>query len=106
MKIKEIFDYAIDCGLTPICARRILKGNDVCRIYYIAGNLVIAFDGSNDLKDWISNFRFIGSSHCGFVKSAEKFRGIIDKYLPSFTYSEIIITGHSRGGAIATLTAE
>lgn len=75
--------------------------------------LVIAFTGSQTRKDWLSNLDMrkvrtpFGSVHSGFMRS---FLDIQDEVIPyiwtlSIVDKPIVICGHSRGGALATLLA-
>lgn len=84
--------------------------------------LSIVYSGSNSLKDWVANFR-LGSTealdlsvHEGigklFEESASNYHHLlIDRVIqyyqnhPKPQKFEIIITGHSLGGALALLTA-
>jgi len=71
--------------------------------------LVIAFCGSDDLQDWINNLRALkmkvedGRIHKGFYLSWAPFKGWVNGLVEAFNPSEIYITGHSRGAALATL---
>ncbi len=71
--------------------------------------LVICFQGSNDLPDWISNAKFfdfeINGVHADFYKSAEKFKNDLFEILNRYKDKEVFIVGHSRGGALAVMTA-
>ncbi len=92
-------------GRRPI---RITKGNDVCRVYEHTGHndFIIVFDGSNDLKDWVSNFRANkdGDIHSGFYASFLKFEAELSEYLNN-RFASVTFAGHSRGGALATIAA-
>jgi hypothetical protein len=91
------FNFGIVRGL-------VLDGPDV---------LVIAFTGSQTWKDWLSNLDMrkmrtpFGGVHSGFIRS---FHDIEREVLPyiwalSAVNKPIVICGHSRGGALATLLA-
>lgn len=97
-------------GSAPAVPKFIVQGNDTCRIYKSGGRskaCVIAFDGSNDLKDWISNFRAgkTDDTHKGFFNSFALFTEKVGKYIMDHDFSTVIFTGHSRGGALATVAA-
>ena len=92
-----------------IAPKRIAKDNDVCRVYSDNKTLIIAFDGSNDLKDWVSNFRAgrYDDEHKGFFDSFDKFKKALAGILTQLPRPrQVIFTGHSRGGALATLAAK
>lgn len=81
--------------------------------------LYIVFRGSDDLKNWIDNFKFWkirfkkvvpynGTNekikvHYGFISDYKKVRDIILNHSKSF--EKIIVVGHSLGGAISYLCA-
>lgn len=85
----------------------IKKDHDFCFISKEENRTVVYFQGSNDAIDWVSNFRFMQGFrfglHWGFFESALKFKkDIIKEIDPN---KEIIITGHSRGGALSVFIA-
>lgn len=73
---------------------------------------VVAFRGSSDIDNWISNFEFSKISPYT-NKNIEVHRGLYNEYLiykdwlfhtiPKYT--DLIITGHSSGGALAMFLA-
>ena len=86
----------------------LVKANDKCRIYEVGGLCVVAFDGSNDLGDWINNLKATTTDdiHNGFYDSFAMFADDIEGYLTQIgDYESVIFTGHSRGGALATVAA-
>ena len=92
---------------------KITDENDGCVIYTKEKVMIISFLNSNDIKDWIGNFRFsikktvYGGIHTDFWESYEGlFKKIIETmHTLNFHDKEIYITGHSRGGALATIFA-
>lgn len=87
--------------------RTVVYGSDVATIKYdrTLKAIVVTVRGSDDKKDWRSNFRFasidtpFGKCHRGFFKSADRLtsciRGVIEG-LPE--HERVILNGHSRGG--------
>lgn len=78
---------------------------------------MLVFRGSDGWKDWFDNFKFwkvktpkkwFGESfrvHDGFYSQWSSVRRIIIDYIKKYEIKEIWITGHSLGGALATLCA-
>ena len=78
------------------------------------GRLVIAFRGTDSYTDWIVNilsyrrrFTFIRGAyvHAGYLSQHDSMWDQIIEHLSWYTnvYKEILVTGHSLGGAQATL---
>lgn len=79
----------------------------------------VIFRGSESNTDWITNFNFnqakiypyAGTSasgteiHEGFVKAYFSVRDEIHRYFKQSSRQEVIVTGHSLGGALATICA-
>lgn len=107
LSIKKIWRY---CSYHPSvdATLRFVRDNDNCRVYYNLDNMncIIAFDGSNDLKDWVSNLRAskTGGVHIGLQLSFDKFVHDLVNLLQNWQ-TGVIFTGHSRGGALATIAA-
>ena len=82
--------------------------NDYMCISQRSGRVIIAFKGSDDIQDWISNMiTGIGDTeHKGFQESFNKFIPELNQYLADAPGLEIVVTGHSRGAALATQCAE
>ena len=76
---------------------------------------VIAFRGTNNLKHWLTNVHAIGKdpkdewplTHIGFDRAQDALMPEILNYLREHhgSRSTLMITGHSLGGALATLCA-
>lgn len=78
--------------------------------------LLIAFAGTSGIDQWISNadtmtmelWPFCTSRskvHAGFLKAFKDFEDFVKDSLQASDAARVIFTGHSRGGAIATLAA-
>lgn len=95
----------------PLESDGVVIGNSQCKavISICEHDCVVAFQGSNDVKDWLSNIsRFrvqsaIGSVHGGMWNDLKPFLADIDSAIPD--HLPIHITGHSRGGGQANLFA-
>jgi hypothetical protein len=86
------------------------------------GDIIIAFRGSTSFGDWMTNFNGdpvpfgdeetpdyeIGMVHKGFLEAFNSVRDLIIKYVYPLVKlgkpCRVLVTGHSLGGALATLT--
>jgi predicted lipase len=80
---------------------------------YIESDLYVVFQGSMNLKDWIDNLKIFHETvyydkasyvHRGFMDQYEIIKDLIRNKVKD--YNRIFITGHSLGGALATLCAD
>jgi predicted lipase len=85
----------------------------LCQVGDYKNYIVVIFQGSSNWKDWIDNLNFVKvypyskkyiGIHAGFYSQFKTIIGAIKKELSTRdTNKEIIFTGHSLGGALATL---
>ena len=122
-KLREIFRYCDSCNpsitiegcsatLPNILLIKTMTHNNDFGYYTLEKDkIVFCFAGSNDIKDWISNFEFLpleegNTISNGFYDSWSKFKDEITNLLNSkFNKPYILCVGHSRGAALATLCA-
>ncbi len=74
--------------------------------------MLVAFRGSAQLADWISNLKInsvptqFGSIHRGFFQSFHDVRQSLENLIePLLATRSLLLTGHSLGGALAVLAA-
>ncbi len=81
---------------------------------------VVSFRGTENVRDWETNLRYsltpvdfpqpstnesMGRVHQGFLDAFVSVRDQVDRYMPYVVGVPVFITGHSLGGALATLGA-
>jgi predicted lipase len=75
---------------------------------------VFAFRGSSDIQNWISNFELEFTApyndnsikvHRGLYNEYLLYKDALMKYLPANKQDNVIITGHSSGGALSMFMA-
>lgn len=95
--------------------------NDKAYIVEDEKHIYVVFVGSNDLRDWLSNFRWLkdafnfcrhGKSQCHLHKGAKVHSGFHDNFPGLYdgirrhiagTTKKVVAAGHSRGGGLANL---
>jgi hypothetical protein len=111
---EAVYRQAVPAGIDVVAAQTLRHAptQDTGRAYVLDGLLVIAIAGSSIPAHWLSNFKIIQKdcfgwlrAHKGFSECAE---GLLLQCLDivnQWPDCDVLVTGHSRGGAIATLLA-
>lgn len=108
---KKEFDIYLDvCKLRFIDCYCIEKNNVFCYILKISSKeIFIVFRGSNDIQDWLGNMNIniVAGIHEGFREMLNEIFIELSNYIfYKFTNKiNIYLTGHSMGGALASLCA-
>ncbi|MCA9237441.1 MAG: trypsin-like peptidase domain-containing protein [Planctomycetales bacterium] len=82
-----------------------------CFVAARGGTALVAFRGTETLGDWIADLNVLGTSqpygrvHRGFYFALEDARARLEQKLQTLRAGRVILTGHSLGGALATLAA-
>ena len=115
---KHIISEASDWGFSQVRFLEIIQGHRIdmqCYVMADHDNIVIVFRGNDNIRDWLSTFiaiteagPFINSNaHKGFQDvlepAVQELNQIINKF--GAKSKKIWITGHSFGGALASLYA-
>lgn len=87
--------------------------NTECFVASTADAIVVSFRGTQEVGDWLTNLNFaftsqpFGAVHRGFFNGFELVRVLVEGTLREFGASrkKVVITGHSLGGALATVAA-
>eukprot|EP00927_Polykrikos_kofoidii_P009098 TRINITY_DN13774_c0_g1_i2.p1 TRINITY_DN13774_c0_g1~~TRINITY_DN13774_c0_g1_i2.p1 ORF type:complete len:272 (+),score=9.39 TRINITY_DN13774_c0_g1_i2:44-817(+) len=94
----------------------IREGSDQVGLYQRGSTCVVAFAGSNDWRDWVDNFNVSTIHKCGLdlhggfynallaTVKKPKWSSIVNTLVGS-TCREVALTGHSQGGAMASILA-
>ena len=113
---KSIIARASDWGFSQVQFLEVTEGHRIdmqCYVMADQDNIVVVFRGNDDLKDWLANFTAItetgpftdSSVHKGFQdaleSAAQGLTAIVKKF--GSESKKIWITGHSFGGALASL---
>lgn len=113
-------DFAYDASAFSLCSnprrfwRAVCEKRSAEAIVYEDefGRLVLAFKGTKEAKDWLINIRAFpwkwlkGWSHRGFTVATKSIFGEVSAILAFLGEKELIVTGHSLGGAMAEKFAE
>ena len=82
-----------------------------CFIASFANGVLIAFRGTESLGDWLSNLNILSTTkeygvvHKGFYNGFVDVKQFLKQELDRFSPNRILLTGHSLGGALATVAA-
>ena len=95
-------------------------GNDYMFLYSKNNTCAVAFSGSNDIGDFITDAKSDGREWCGRKEMHRGFAGEIDRFLNAKEWERdvlpilrskdkcgngVVLTGHSLGGAMASMVA-
>eukprot|EP00927_Polykrikos_kofoidii_P041919 TRINITY_DN3579_c0_g1_i3.p1 TRINITY_DN3579_c0_g1~~TRINITY_DN3579_c0_g1_i3.p1 ORF type:complete len:276 (+),score=12.75 TRINITY_DN3579_c0_g1_i3:196-1023(+) len=109
-----VYDHRNVSGWTLINA--LSEGNDQVGLYQRASTCVVAFAGTNDWSDWFDNLNAYTTRKCGLDLHAGLYHaleatvhrrgwlGIVNTLVGS-TCGEVVLSGHSAGGAVASILA-
>eukprot|EP01132_Coremiostelium_polycephalum_P005336 gene5336-6656_t len=109
--------YKGECIEWQVLADDLADNRLVVLYNYKLHKVVLAFKGSSSNSDWFLDFSFIptsfqvnnhsfGEVHVGFLQAYKKIRDEVDPVLQTIAPNyELIITGHSLGGAVAYFMA-
>jgi hypothetical protein len=111
---KAVYRLEVPAGMNMLATETIFHQgtNTTGMAYFVAGRIFIAFAGSSIPAHWLSNFKIIKKNcfgwlpaHKGFSECAEAVINTCSQILDAFPDREVVITGHSRGAAVAVLVA-
>lgn len=82
-----------------------------CFIASIGDNVLVTFRGTEQRRDWLLNMSIAGARkaygtvHSGFQRGFDRAQAQLEEELNRLSPSTVLITGHSLGGALATIAA-
>lgn len=108
-----VYSGTVPADMGIVAYERIVEPKtDTSAIAYIRTNdIIIAVQGSQSLVDWHNNTKirktdFHGiRAHRGFAAAAESILVRVMRIIAAHSDKHVVLTGHSLGGAIATLLA-
>ena len=87
------------------------RGATQCFVAWTGDTVLVAFRGTTDLSDWLSNLKILdidrsyGPVHRGFHGQFQDVADELGRRLDTLPHTRLFVTGHSLGGAIATVAA-
>lgn len=111
---QAVYELAVPEGMTPLATQalwhRHTQTKGMC--YVMGGKLYLAFAGSEIPAHWLSNVKIKKKNafgwlpaHRGFAECAEAVLSDCLQLVDAWPDRDVVLTGHSRGAAIATLLA-
>lgn len=104
---QTVLDTAANWGFTNT---RYLADDETQGFFASAGGIgVLCFRGTESVGDWLTNIQIInkkrpyGRVHRGFYKAFKDVRGQVLAALSGQSLDKLFFTGHSLGGALATI---
>ena len=108
-------DQIVDTAKTDFGFERceyVDSGNIECFLAWSGAGAILSFRGSEKVKaDWLTNFDIFpvkqayGKVHGGFLDGFQAVKGKLESLLAPISEQPIVFTGHSLGGALATIAA-
>lgn len=94
-----------DVGVTEI--EFVAAAGSRAVLILLDGRAWVAFRGTCHLADWGANLTLIPGIHIGFRRRYARIAPLIQRWLSQHReqISAVVVTGHSQGGALATLAA-
>lgn len=108
---KEIVETTT-CNDWSLSSCQFIEADDTqCFVASDSNTAIVAFRGTESLGDWISNLNTLsrtksyGIVHRGFLNAFEIVKNELERVLHTMSVNSILLTGHSLGGALATVAA-
>ena len=89
----------------------IASGGTECFVAIDEEVVLIGFRGTKEIRDWLVNLTLVGTTteygrvHRGFLGAFEVVRPMLNVALSEVPGIPVVLTGHSLGGALATIAA-
>ena len=100
-------DVLKEAGVERFACLEDKSGSTAAFAFVFEGNAWLVFRGSNDWNDWASNVSYLPTWHFGFRRCFAEVVGDIEAWIDGVAGQghRFCVTGHSLGGALATLAA-